>query len=51
MDMDSKADIKLFETKRVRTAWNEDEEEWYFSVVEVVGVLTDQPTQDVIGVY
>jgi hypothetical protein len=44
--MDSKADIKLFETKRVRTAWNEDEKEGYFSVVDVVGILTDQPTQD-----
>jgi prophage antirepressor-like protein len=44
--MDGKATIKLFETKRVRTAWNEEEEEWYFSVVDVVGTLTDQPTQD-----
>jgi len=35
------AAIKLFETKKVRTAWNEDEEEWYFSVVDVVGVLTE----------
>ena len=35
--------IKLFEEKRVRTAWNEDEEEWYFSVVDVVGALTDSP--------
>ncbi|MDR0385451.1 MAG: hypothetical protein LBH60_05180 [Prevotellaceae bacterium] len=41
--MDSKTSIKLFETKRVRTAWNEDEEEWYFSVVDVVGILTDSP--------
>jgi prophage antirepressor-like protein len=44
--MDNKNSIKLFETKRVRTAWNDDEEEWYFSVVDVVGILTDQPTQD-----
>jgi len=33
--------IKLFETKQVRTVWNEAEEEWYFSIVDVVGVLTD----------
>lgn len=37
--------IQLFEDKKIRTAWNETEEEWYFSVVDVVGVLTDQPTQ------
>jgi len=35
--------IKLFETKKVRTAWNEEEEEWYFSVVDVIAVLTDSP--------
>ena len=33
--------IKLFESKKIRTAWNEEEEEWYFSVVDVVEVLTD----------
>jgi prophage antirepressor-like protein len=33
--------IKLFETKKVRTAWNEEEEEWYFSVQDVVEILTD----------
>lgn len=33
--------ILLFEDKRVRTAWNEDNEEWYFSVSDVVEVLTD----------
>lgn len=33
--------IKIFENKQVRTAWNADKEEWYFSVVDVVAVLTD----------
>ena len=42
--MDDK-NIKLFENKRVRTAWDEEKQEWYFSVVDVVGILTDQPTQ------
>jgi len=35
--------IKLFESRQVRTAWNEDTEEWYFSVVDVIEVLTDSP--------
>jgi prophage antirepressor-like protein len=35
--------IKLFKEKKVRTVWNEEIEEWYFSVVDVVGVLTDSP--------
>ena len=35
--------IKVFEKKQVRTLWNAEEEEWYFSVVDVVGVLTDSP--------
>lgn len=33
--------IQLFEDKKIRTAWDEEKEEWYFSVVDVVGVLTD----------
>ena len=33
--------IQVFENKRIRTAWNEETEEWYFSVVDVVSVLTD----------
>ena len=37
--MDNK--IQIFEDKRIRTAWNEETEEWYFSVVDVVSVLTD----------
>ena len=35
--------IQIFEDKRIRTAWNEEAEEWYFSVVDVVGILTDSP--------
>ena len=37
------SDIKVFEDKKVRTAWNEQEEDWYFSVTDVVAVLTDSP--------
>ena len=33
--------FKSFENTVIRTAWNEQEEEWYFSVVDVVGVLTE----------
>ena len=41
--MSSNDKIQLFEDKRIRTAWDEEKEEWYFSIVDVVGVLTDQP--------
>ena len=37
--------IQLFEDKRIRTAWDEEKEEWYFSIVDVIAVLTDQPDQ------
>lgn len=40
-----KDNIQLFEDKKIRTAWDSEKEEWYFSVVDVVGVLTEQPTQ------
>ena len=33
--------IKLFEEKKVRTLWDDETEEWYFSIVDVVSVLTD----------
>ena len=35
--------IKLYEDQPIRTAWDEENEEWYFSIVDVVGVLTEQP--------
>ena len=34
--------VQLFEDQPIRTAWVEDEEEWYFSIVDVIGVLTEQ---------
>ena len=33
--------LQLFENKAIRTAWDEEKEEWYFSIVDVVAVLTD----------
>ena len=33
--------IQLFETKKIRTIWDDDAEKWYFSVVDVVSALTD----------
>ena len=35
--------IQLFEDQKIRVAWDAEREEWYFSVVDVVGVLTDSP--------
>ena len=34
--------IEIYEDQQIRTAWNEDEEEWYFSITDVVSVLTEQ---------
>jgi hypothetical protein len=39
--MTKETDIKLFEDKKVRTHWDEQAEEWYFSIVDVIEVLTD----------
>ncbi|MCL2842523.1 MAG: phage antirepressor protein [Oscillospiraceae bacterium] len=38
-------DLQLFENRRIRHEWDEEREEWLFSIVDVVGVLTDQPIQ------
>ena len=43
--MEQNDKIQRFEDKRIRTAWDEEKEEWYFSIVDVVAVLTDQPDQ------
>ena len=39
--MTKKQAIKLFEEKKVRTVWDDEQEKWYFSIVDVCGVLTD----------
>lgn len=41
--MSSEENLQLFENQPIRTAWDAETEEWFFSIVDVVGVLTDQP--------
>ena len=43
--MPEQEQLQLFEDQPIRTAWDEEQEEWYFSIVDVVGVLTGQTTQ------
>lgn len=42
---------KLFEDQAIRTAWDEEQEEWYFSIVDVVAVLTEQKTPSSASTY
>jgi len=37
------SNIKLFESKQVRSEWSEKEQQWYFSIIDVVEILTDSP--------
>lgn len=39
--MSEQEKIQLFENQKIRTAWDSEKEEWYFSIVDVVGALTD----------
>ena len=39
--MTKKETLKLFEERKVRTVWDDEKEKWYFSIVDVVSVLTD----------
>lgn len=41
--MTKKEAIKLFEERKVRTVWDDEQEKWYFSIVDVMGVLTESP--------
>ncbi len=41
--MTRKDALKLFEDKKVRTIWDEEQEKWYLSIVDVIEILTDSP--------
>lgn len=43
--------IKLFEEKKVRSQWDEEDQKWYFSIVDVVSILTDQPNHQAARNY
>ena len=42
--MEKQNEIKIFEEKKVRTLWDAENEKWYFSIIDVIAVLTDQPS-------
>ena len=39
--MEKQSAIKVFNDKKIRTLWNEDKEKWYFSIIDVIAVLTE----------
>ena len=39
--MEKQQSIKLFESKQIRSLWNNDEEKWYFSIIDVIELLTE----------
>ncbi len=41
------SNLKIFESKKIRSSWNEDEEKWYFAIVDVISTLTDSPNPQV----
>lgn len=43
------AEIKLFEQQKVRTHWDEKEEKWYFSIIDVIAILTGSTIQNDLG--
>ena len=49
--MNENEQLQLFEDQAIRTAWDEENEEWYFSVVDVVSVLTDAKDYDTARNY
>ena len=47
----SNESLQLFENQAIRTAWDEENEEWYFSIVDVIGILTEQETTRSASTY
>jgi len=47
----NKAKIKLFEQIQVRTVWDEEAEKWWFSILDIIGVLTEQPDYEKVRNY
>ena len=43
--MSEERKLQVFRDKEIRKEWNEDEQDWYVSIVDVIGILTDHPTQ------
>ena len=43
LQMTQKESIRLFEERKVRAIWDDEQEEWYFSIVDVISILTDSP--------
>ena len=43
--------IQLFEERKVRTLWDDEQEKWYFSIIDVIGVLTDQQDYQASRIY
>lgn len=51
MKSENNTKIHLFQQKSIRTHWDEEQEQWYFSIIDVVAVLTDQPDHSGAGNY
>ena len=49
--MNENKKIAVFDDKEIRKEWNDEEQDWYVSIIDVVGVLTDQPTQRSASTY
>jgi len=47
--MNSKQAIRIFEEKQIRTHWDNEQEKWFFSIVDVLSVLTESANSDKTG--